>query len=273
MNRSPGYVGGASVHPSFDLLPFQRRFLSRALAPDVDVAALSIPRSGGKTSLASYVLERCLTVGDPLFKPGSEYLLAAASLDQARICFRMTRRGLEGGAHGADYSFLDSHQRIGINHKPTNTRLRVLSSDARIAFGIVGSPVCIADEPGTWRVTQGQLLHDALETATAKPGSPLKVIYFGTIAPSSSGWWAELIEAGSSPGVYVQSLQGDRDRWDDLREVYRVNPLSRIDAKFRAKLRQERDKARRDVRLKARFLSYRLNSPYEPTKVHHLADG
>ena len=40
-----------------------------------------------------------------------------------------------------------------------------------------------------------------------------------------------------------------------------MNPLAAVDARFRAKLLQERDAARRDPRLKARFLSYRLNVP------------
>ena len=40
-----------------------------------------------------------------------------------------------------------------------------------------------------------------------------------------------------------------------------VNPLASISPEFRAKLRQERADARRDTRLKARFLSYRLNTP------------
>ena len=157
-------------------------------------------------------------------------------------------------------TFLDSHQRIGIRHIPTNTKLRVLSSDGRTAFGLVGTPVLVVDEPGALRGSSGELLFDAITTAMGKVGSPLRALYFGTIAPSKGGWWRELVEGGSVPGTYVMAFQGDVKRWDDLREVYRVNPLSRIDGKFRAKLRQERDAARRDSRLKARFLSYRLES-------------
>ena len=40
-----------------------------------------------------------------------------------------------------------------------------------------------------------------------------------------------------------------------------VNPLVNISGDFRKKLLEERDAARRDSRLKARFLSYRLNVP------------
>ena len=61
------------------------------------------------------------------------------------------------------------------------------------------------------------------------------------------------------------ALQGDPLRWDDWTEIQRVNPLSRLrgteGSRFRSKLREELDAAKRDTRLKARFLSYRLNVP------------
>ena len=156
-----------------------------------------------RARLGAYILARCLTPGDPQFHAGAEYDLLAASLDQARVCFRFIRQTLQGDPN---YSFLDSHQRIGITHKPTNTTLRVLSSNAKAAFGLVGVPLLCADEPGTWEVVGGQLMQDAIETAIGKPGSPMRVIYLGTIAPSRSGWWQELVESGSRgrdirPGV------------------------------------------------------------------------
>lgn len=107
----------------------------------------------------------------------------------------------------------------------------------------------------------GQLLHDAIETAKGKPRSPLRALYIGTLAPARGGWWHDLIAGGTHGSVYVQSLRGDPERWDDLTHVYAMNPLSRIDAGFRAKLREERDAARADTRLKARYMSYRLNVP------------
>ena len=54
----------------------------------------------------------------------------------------------------------------------------------------------------------------------------------------------------------TQSLSGTNGR-----EIRRCNPLTAISPAFRAKLLSERDKARADTRLKARFLSYRLNVP------------
>ena len=240
------------------LLPFQRRFLKGALAPGVDVAALSIPRGNGKSCLAAHIIERALTPGDDLFVSGSEVVLLAGSLEQARLCFRFVRAALEADA---DYRFLDSSTKIGITHKPTMTRLRVISSNGKTAMGLVGIPLVVADEPGSWEVTGGELMHDALTTSLGKPGSPMKVIYIGTLAPSSTGWWPDLVEGGSKDSVYVQKLQGRLDKWESWAEIKRCNPLTAVAPEFVKRLKIERAEALEDSRLKSRFLSYRLNLP------------
>ena len=245
------------MHPEL-LRPFQRRFLRGALAPGVDVAALSIPRGNGKSCLAAHVIERALTPGDDLFVSGAEVVLLAGSLEQARLCFRFVRAALE---EYADYRFLDSSTKIGITHKPTNTRLRVISSNGKTAMGLVGIPLVICDEPGSWEVTGGELMHDALTTSLGKPGSPMKVIYIGTISPSSTGWWPDLVAGGSKDGVYVQKLQGCLDRWESWAEIKRCNPLTAVSQEFVKRLKIERAEAQEDSRLKSRFLSYRLNLP------------
>ena len=105
---------------------------------------------------------------------------------------------------------------------------------------------------------------DALTGALGKPGSPLKIIIIGTLAPQATGaghWWWDLIHDGTKGSTYVMSLQGDSDTWDKWSTIRKANPLTAISKEFRAKLLEERDAARGDVRLKARFLSYRLNLP------------
>ena len=237
---------------------FQRRFLARALSPSIHTAALSLPRGEGKSTLAAHVLERCLTPGDRLFEPGREYLLCAASLEQSRNVYRPVRAALEPTG---EYRFIDSVTRLGITHKATNTRLRALSSNGKTAFGVVGCPLLVADEPGAWETIGGQLMHDAITTAQGKPESPLRVLYLGTLAPSRSGWWHDLVDGGSHGSTFVHVLQGDVNRWDQWAELRRCNPLKAQYPDSRRALLEERDAARRDTRLKARFLSYRLNLP------------
>ena len=259
MRSAPTATNGFHVMSNqLQLRPFQRQFVRGALSPGVDTAALSVPRGNGKSWLAARILTRCLTPGDELHVPGAEYLLCAASLEQARLSYLFSRADLEPTG---EYRFLDSVTRIGITHKATNTRLRVMSSKAKSAFGIVGCPLLVGDEPGCWETVNGQLMADAIQTAQGKPGSAMRVVLIGTLAPSTGGWWHDLVGAGSNGTTYVQRLRGDVKRWDSWGEIRRCNPLVEISPEFRKKLLDERDRARRDPRLRARFCSYRLNSP------------
>ena len=236
--------------------------MARAFRPGIRTAGLSLPRGEGKSAFAADLLARCLTPGDPLHKAGAEYLLLAASLPQARNVFRPLRVELE--SRGREYRFIDSVMRIGITHKPTNTKLTVLSSNAKSAFGIVDCPLLIADEPGAWEITGGQLMYDAISTAQGKPDSSLRALFLGTLAPmatASGHWWYDLIHAGSTGSTYIEHLKGDTETWDQWPTIARANPLKWKYPESRAVLLEERDAARADSRLKARFLSYRLNIP------------
>ena len=105
------------------------------------------------------------------------------------------------------------------------------------------------------------MLFDAIITALGKPNSPMRTVFIGTLAPSMGGWWHDLIADGSSGSTYIQGLQGDVEKWDTWSEIRRCNPLTAISPEFRKRLKVERDDARLDSRLKARFLSFRLNQP------------
>ena len=241
-----------------DLQPFQKTFIREAFRPGIDTAILSTARGNGKTSLASHLVVRALTPGDPLFEAGKEIILFAPSLEQSRLAFRFVRADLEGTG---DYRFQDSSQHVGVLHVPSNTRLRAHGSNSRGSFGIVGTNFCIVDEPGAFENLGGELLHTSIATALGKPGSKMKAIYIGTIAPATRGWWPDLIHQASRGSTYVQALQGDQDKWDSWPEIKRCNPLTKLSPEFAAKLKEERNDARHDSRLKARFLSYRLNRP------------
>ena len=229
--------------------------------PNYDTVCISGPRALGKTFMAGHVLSRAMTPGDPLNQPGKEYILGAASLEQARLTYSFIRKALEPSG---EYRWIDSATRLGATHRISNTKLRAISSNAKTSFGLVGVPICVLDEPGALETVGGQLLASALFTAQGKPGSDLKVICCGTLAPmatSAGHWWYDLVAAGTTGSTFVMKYQGDPATWDQWPTIRKANPLAQISANFRKKLLQERDAARRDSRLKARFLSYRLNCP------------
>ena len=89
------------------------------------------PSGLGKTFLAGHVLARALMPGDKLNQPGAEYVLGAASLDQARMTYAFVRAALEPTG---EYRFIDSTTRLGITHKASNTKLWAISSNAKSAI-------------------------------------------------------------------------------------------------------------------------------------------
>ena len=239
-----------------DLRRFQTDFLHNAMRPGIDMACLSLPRGNGKSWLAAHLAARVLDPDDELFRAGTESVVIAPSLAQGRIVYRFVRDML---ADDRDYRFADSLTLCQIVHKPTKTVLQVRSSNAKGALGLVNTPWVICDEPGAFNVNEGEAMFDAISTATGKPGSPLKALFIGTLAPAKGGWWHDLVGGGSAGSTYVKLLQGDLDKWDQWPTIRKTNPLTAISPEFRRKLLEERDLARGDTRLKARFLSFRLN--------------
>lgn len=245
--------------PDLELRPFQKRFLSRALAPDVRTAALSLPRGNGKSTLVAWLAKRALTPGDPLHVPGAESHIVAASVGQSRrTVFKLLREYVDDDPA---YRVAESVNNCHVHHRPSGARISILAANGRGAQGLVRVPWLFADEPGAWAVNDGQVQHEAIQTAQGKPGSKLRVIYIGTLAPADSGWWHDLVHGGSGGSTHVTLLQGDADKWDRWPEIRRCNPLMATFAESRATLLEERDKARSDTRLAAAFKSYRLNLP------------
>ena len=93
--------------------------------------------------------------------------------------------------------FSDNSLMCRIRHPKTRTEVTVLPASGKSAMGLVNARLVIADEPGSWKPADGLLMHDALQGAHGKPGSALRVLYVGTVAPAvSPHWWADLVEGG-----------------------------------------------------------------------------
>ena len=68
-------------------------FLKAVENPQYDTVVISGPRTLGKTFIVAQVLIRCMTPGDSLHQPGKEYILGAATLEQARLTYSFIRAG------------------------------------------------------------------------------------------------------------------------------------------------------------------------------------
>ena len=243
------------------LRKFQRDFIRAVEDPKYDTVAISGPRSLGKTFIAAWVLTRCMTPGDVLHQPGKEYILGAATLPQARQTYSFIKAALEPTG---EYRWIDTATRLGGTHEASGTKLRAISSNAKASFGLVNVPIVVIDEPGALEIAGGQMLADSLFTAQGKVGSRLKLILSGTLAPMATGsghWWYDLLAEGTKGRTHVQLFQGDAETWDKWPTIRKANPLIGLDSHARQVILEERDLARRDGRLKARFMSYRMNLP------------
>lgn len=254
--------GAADPLDTGALRPFQKSFILALESGDFDELALSISRGAGKTWLGAHLLARCMTPGDRLNFRGSEYLICAASLQQARLLFRTLRAGLDRDPWRDRWRWHDSTASIGVADVEEGTSIKAISSQGKTAMGLVGIPLVVADEPASWVVGQGEMMHAALSTAIGKPGSALRVVYLGTLAPASpQHWWPRLVAGGTSGRTFVTLIQGDAEKWDDWANVRAANPLVGVDPATERRLRAEMRRAETDDGARAQFIAYRLNQP------------
>ena len=246
------------------ILPFHRRWLGRVFAPDVQIGVLSCTRGSAKTWLFGQLGAASITPDSQLFERGIETLIVSASLEQSRTMLGFVREAL-GDDADREYRFLDSGQRLAVTHKPTATRLRVLSSDGKRAMGLANYRTILADEPGAWQSRGGALMWDALRQSLGKRPNQ-RLLMIGTRAPGDpNGWWCNLLEAGSGDGVHVEVIAAPEDReddpqpWDSWRVIRKANPLIMANPTLRKTILRERNRARRDPSERASFEAYRLN--------------
>ena len=154
----------------------------------------------------------------------------------------------------------------GAIHIESRARVRVISSDAKRALGLGANVrLIVADEPGSWPVTAGLRLWNAICTSTGKRKTT--VIAIGTLAPAPltgpGSFWPDLIKQGSGEGRHVALLQADPAKWRDFDEVLRVNPVSSINPFLRQTLELEHAAALKSERAARTFRQFRLNIPGE----------
>ena len=244
------------------VLRFHADWIRAAYAPDIQIAALSIPRGGAKTWLAGQLAALAITPGSPTFERGIETLAVSASLEQSRVLLNFVREALRGGAEedNDNYRYLDSGQRLAVTHRETNTKLRVLSSSGKRAMGLAQFSTILADEPGSWETRGGALMWDALRQSLGKREGQ-RLFLIGTRAPAeTASWWPSLLDGGAGSGTHVTVRSAPPDEpWDAWPTIRKVNPLVMHSASLRKTILRERDDARRSPELRPAFEAYRLN--------------
>lgn len=249
--------------PKITLQAFQIEFLGALSKPGIRAAGLSLPRGNGKSTLSAYAVTEALRPGGIFHAPGRDTILVSGALEQTRIVFNMARAMLEPTAQ---YRFKDSYARLEIAGPSGN--LRAISGSGRAAMGLgAKESLIVFDEPASCRPHEGGLLWQALRGALGKPGSNLRLLAIGTRAPAAPGhfWPAFLDNPPSWASVY--QLKADPEKWDQLDEIARVNPIMWDFPQSRATLLDELRDAKKDPAAEAYFRSYRLNQPETDSRV------
>lgn len=205
------------------LAPYQRRFVSGALAPDVQVGVLSIARGNAKSALAAGVALGALTgVWDK--QPRREIVLAARTRDQARICF-------DFAAGFARTLPTEVQRRLTFRRSPRleieyedesgSHFLRAIAADGKSALG--GAPTLILlDERGHWQLDQGDALENALLSGLGKRGG--KALIVSTSASDDSHPFSRWCD-DPPPGTFVAEYRASPGLpADDLPSILEANP-------------------------------------------------
>lgn len=263
MKALEDYLGGLIVSQGegvgrpLRLMPWQRDFIRGAFAPGVQIAALTMGRGNGKTALAAGIASAYLD--GPLAQPRGQCIVAAASLNQARVLFGHSLAFLEAN-HGAlrrpDWRVVQSPNEVSIRRLETGAEVKAIASDPARAHGLAGS--VIVDEPAQHPPAHRDRLWAALQTQLGKlPDS--RAIVLGTRPAAGSGhYFEDLLDGGAD---FALRFAADRDSDPlDRRAWERANPSLRHFPALAATIAREAKRAAANPELLPAFRALRLNA-------------
>ena len=243
------------------ILPFQREWLAKAFAADIDLAALSAARGCGKSTLAGWVAACAVAPEGALHEPGGAVLVVAPTQSQGREVLLAARGFLEGVD---DLRWRDSASNIGVRDVPTNAELRIVaaSSTSLLGYG-AHAGVIVFDEVGA-AGAKGRAVFDAMLTSLGKREGQ-RLIALGTRSPSGpADWWPKWLSAtAGQPRTHIEVLEGDPENWRDPGEAVKANPLAAGEP-LRSVVGRERSEAESDPSALNRYRAYRLNHASDP---------
>ncbi len=256
---------------SFELMPWQGRFLRGAFGQDGD-AALSMARGGGKTSFAAAIACAAVDAGGPLVQPMAETLLIASSFDQGLISYRHMLHFLEPSLARSPrrWRIQDSANRATITDRETGALVRVLGSDPRRLHGAAPA-LLLLDEVAQWPPEKTAPMLAALKTSRGKiPGS--RALWLGT-RPSLPEHPFQRALDGHGVG-FALSYQAAKDADPFKRRTWlQANPSLPHMPDLEAMIKQEAQDARRDASALASFRALRLNQGVPDTVSSVLVDA
>ncbi|WP_372922987.1 terminase large subunit domain-containing protein, partial [Roseovarius sp.] len=193
---------GPNAGKPITLAPFQREFITGALAPDITAAILSIGRGNGKSAItAGLALGGLLGVWDR--QPRREIICAARTRDQGAIIWQFVSGFISGLPLELQRHFIFRRApRLEIEFEGDGGGhiLRVIAADGKSALG--GAPtMAILDERGHWPADRGEELEHAILSGLGKRDG--RSFLISTSASDDTHAFSRWIDEPLS-GTYVQ---------------------------------------------------------------------
>lgn len=188
-------TSGAHAGRKFMLRPWQREIIAEWYAVDragkriVRTGLLSMARKNGKTGIAA-ALALAHLLG-PEQEPRGQVVVGAADRDQSGIIFDELCAYIRDNETFEAECNIQRHAKV-IEHLPSGSTFRAMSSDAKKAHGLSPS-VVILDEVSQWAHGAGRGLYDALVTAGGARLQPLTII-IGTQSADDLHLMSELVD-------------------------------------------------------------------------------
>lgn len=170
-------TSGALAGKKFKLRSWQKQIIGEWYATKrgkriVRTGLLSVARKNGKTGLCS-ALALCHLLGPESEKRG-QIVVGATDRDQSGLIFDEVVAFIEDNPAFERECNIKRHEKV-IEHLPSGSKFRALSSDAKKAHGLSPS-VVILDELAQWGHGLGRQLYDALTTASGARKDPITLI-------------------------------------------------------------------------------------------------
>lgn len=226
--RSLSIPEGPLAGQPMKIAPFQRTFVEGALAPETQVAVLSIGRGNAKSALSAGVALGAL-LGEWDKQPRREVLLAARTRDQARIAWDFAA-GFAATLPEEVQKRLTFRRspRLEIEYedeKGGSHFLRALAADGKSALGSAPTLV-LMDERGHWPAGRGDDLEQALLSGLGKRNG--KAFIISTSAADDAHPFSRWIDE-ELPGKFVQEHRPAPGLpADDLASLLVANPGAKL---------------------------------------------
>lgn len=193
---------GPSAGNPVTLAPFQKQFVTGAMADGIAAAVLSIGRGNAKTALsAGIALGALLGVWDN--QRQREVLIAARTREQGKVAWDFVAGFTESLPLEIKRRLIYRRApRLEIEYEDKNGRhlLRVLAADGKSVLGSAPT-LCLLDERGHWPLEKGDELEAALLSGLGKRGG--RALIISTSAADDTHPFSRWID-DPLPGTYVQ---------------------------------------------------------------------